>query len=1383
MKMMSTILDTLPRLLAVCLLASRCAGAILEQAPSYPVFSPAFEAITGPGYLQAISTNSCVANNDCTNYANVWFTNVSATESNGRVNLTFAIAGGSNGLTYDVFATTALASPLSNAVWTWMGQGYQGVTYTLPGLTPDSVCLLLGTPLDSDGDGLTDAYELLVGHSNPSVSNSIDPSMLDGWAVLWSLNPFAIYDQADFPSAPKARLDYWRFNTSTYQSEAGLLPGSLKNVSLVPSWSGTALCVTNLAGWLAYPAADSSGPSFNCGNGTIRFWYMPFFSSGSTNESSAFQSFFDFSSGNDSWSIGMEYNQRRLSFNSGSNSGVLQCHVFQSQESAMQFQSNLWCQITLTYSPTNFAFYTNGVLSITGNQSPTSNSVALFGLGNGIVYYPATGGPSGSFSFGNNNSISGGAPVDGLLDELETFNYPLTPQAVAAGFPAFAGSTYDVMTDSDYDGRSDMLEILVDGTNPNDPASVVPCRLGYWRFDSDSFMAEQGQLPLSYSDVSLAPSWSGTALNINSDPASQITYWDVFTNGWANINCRQGCLRFWFKPNWTSHPASSAPFVYLGNPDAASSQWSLNVNSSGAITLVTTSNSITETKLTSAPLPFDSGHWMQIVLNYGPTGTSLYTNGMLAATGSPVTHWPDLADRNLGMVIGNNTAYDNSINGQFDEMETFNYQLAPSNILGNFQIVQAVDSDLDGIPDLLEEMVLPVSRPFLGSPVVIVGTVEAEQFDMGGPGIAYHNMAANPPSSYRPTGMFITNCDDLGLGYCLDQTRPGDWAQYTVNVLVPQTYTIETRVEGIGTNGVFECEFTNNAGFYTNTGPLAITSTNWTNLSAMVHLPAGTNVMKLHCLASGSDGAHVGRFNYISIYAWWQPGFTSTQTNTITAGQLSTNNDFLDASNNAAIIQSSVNAIGATGGGTVLLPVGTYYVSQAAPNETNLASENAAVTITNDNVEIAGAGKTNTTLVAYNRATTVLSVGIVGALLPSIPCTNFTMRDMTIEAQPHLAVANVTNTVLESGQLLGGRYTGFLTLFQGISTNQLDCNILISNCQFLYGDVSIGIVYYVSNCLISHCDFKIWGGSNVYTGAVNNPPNPNTTNYNGSVGIFCAGSPDYNVNILENTYNGNTNLVPNPNNPFGYASTNLYQFNLAPDGFVYFQCGGNIFIARNTILNYNFEGVQVVGGPNSVVGNTLYTLVSGLSCCALAVNQGGFGGLLGTNPITFSTCFVGNQVYGGRNGESPQGAVPGRPFFINFSGNSLTLYPPFASVDDYPGEAVGIQACTQANVFGNTLVSGGHGVQFGPAAGTALIMDNNFANVTYRGIGQGEFGGAVQSASIFNNVLGQGSTFHLQLPLTNNFGWFLQQNQYLNAASNSVPPFIDPAGSAVHLSD
>ena len=132
--------------------------------------------------------------------------------------------------------------------------------------------------------------------------------------------------------------------------------------------------------------------------------------------------------------------------------------------------------------------------------------------------------------------------------------------------------------------------------------------------------------------------------------------------------------------------------------------------------------------------------------------------------------------------------------------------------------------------------------------------------------------------------------------------------------------------------------------------------------------------------------------------------------------------------------------------------------------------------------------------------------------------------------------------------------------------------------------------------------------------------------------------------------------------------------------------------------------MQVSGGPNAVVGNTYYTLISQPCCCALAANMGGFGGLIGTNAANFSTCFIGNQVYGGRNGQSPQNSETGRSNTINFSGNCLTLYPPYdQSGDDYPGAAAFLQNSASSSVIGNTLVSGSQGVLFGTDCGTRSL--------------------------------------------------------------------------------
>jgi Concanavalin A-like lectin/glucanases superfamily/Bacterial TSP3 repeat len=164
-------------------------GDSVTSAPSEP--SPTvYEAITGIGSLQIIgSASSCVSS------TKVWITNVIATISgsgtNATMNLMFAIEGGSNGVPYDVFANSVLGFGTNSVPWAWMGQGNQCNVYKLTNLPPTACFLILGTPQDSDGDGLTDAYELLVSHTNPNNPDTDGDGLSDAWEVLLGLNPNA----------------------------------------------------------------------------------------------------------------------------------------------------------------------------------------------------------------------------------------------------------------------------------------------------------------------------------------------------------------------------------------------------------------------------------------------------------------------------------------------------------------------------------------------------------------------------------------------------------------------------------------------------------------------------------------------------------------------------------------------------------------------------------------------------------------------------------------------------------------------------------------------------------------------------------------------------------------------------------------------------------------------------------------------------------------------------------------------------------------------------------------------------------------------------------------------------------------------------------------
>src|SRR5271157_5100379 len=125
----------------------------IASGPSNPSSSTnVYNAITGQGSLQFVSTNT----GSCVTSSNIWITNlVASLGTNQTVNVTFTIAGGSNNLAYDVFATGALAYPITNAVWAWMGQGYHCSTYTLAVQSNSMAYFILGKPVDADGDGLS----------------------------------------------------------------------------------------------------------------------------------------------------------------------------------------------------------------------------------------------------------------------------------------------------------------------------------------------------------------------------------------------------------------------------------------------------------------------------------------------------------------------------------------------------------------------------------------------------------------------------------------------------------------------------------------------------------------------------------------------------------------------------------------------------------------------------------------------------------------------------------------------------------------------------------------------------------------------------------------------------------------------------------------------------------------------------------------------------------------------------------------------------------------------------------------------------------------------------------------------------------------------------
>jgi hypothetical protein len=158
------------------------------------------------------------------------------------------------------------------------------------------------------------------------------------------------------------------------------------------------------------------------------------------------------------------------------------------------------------------------------------------------------------------------------------------------------------------------------------------------------------------------------------------------------------------------------------------------------------------------------------------------------------------------------------------------------------------------------------SRPYKNKVHVIPGTIETEDFDEGGEGVAYHD--AEPENKetkrplYRESGVDLEVREDASQKFNLGWTRPGEWLIYTVDVKEAGTYTIEMMVACDKRGGLFRLEFNG----VDKTGPVEVPDTGgWKNLKPFsksgVKLEPGRYAMKL-VLDKGGERGSIGDIDY-----------------------------------------------------------------------------------------------------------------------------------------------------------------------------------------------------------------------------------------------------------------------------------------------------------------------------------------------------------------------------------------------------------------------------------------------------------------------------------------------------------------------------------------
>lgn len=158
------------------------------------------------------------------------------------------------------------------------------------------------------------------------------------------------------------------------------------------------------------------------------------------------------------------------------------------------------------------------------------------------------------------------------------------------------------------------------------------------------------------------------------------------------------------------------------------------------------------------------------------------------------------------------------------------------------------------------------SSPFGGTPISVPGLIEAENFDRGGEGVAYHDMtASNDGGSYRNEGVDIDNGIDSERGYAIGHIRAGEWTKYTVNVAQSGTYSLDLRVASQGPGGAFHVEVDGQDETGEFNLPQTGSDNSWTTITkGSISLSSGTHTIRLVCDANGAYGP-AGDINWMKL--------------------------------------------------------------------------------------------------------------------------------------------------------------------------------------------------------------------------------------------------------------------------------------------------------------------------------------------------------------------------------------------------------------------------------------------------------------------------------------------------------------------------------------
>jgi hypothetical protein len=205
--------------------------------------------------------------------------------------------------------------------------------------------------------------------------------------------------------------------------------------------------------------------------------------------------------------------------------------------------------------------------------------------------------------------------------------------------------------------------------------------------------------------------------------------------------------------------------------------------------------------------------------------------------------------------------------------------------------VRATNGSVSGTARVTVTQTPPVESPYGGVAWSIPGTIQAENYDNGGEGVAYHDLdSTNNGGAYRTDGVDIQPTSDTGGGYNVGWIQAGEWLKYTVNVATAGSYDLSLRLADTSTGGALHVEVDG----VNVSGTLSVPNTGgwqtWTTITKTgINLTAGQHIVKVSFDTNGSNG-WVGNLNWFSFApgAVKTAGWGYVQTNAVNTSSAST---------------------------------------------------------------------------------------------------------------------------------------------------------------------------------------------------------------------------------------------------------------------------------------------------------------------------------------------------------------------------------------------------------------------------------------------------------------------------------------------------------------